>query len=292
VPYGSLCQPQACGVISSQMAQPQTVLGEEVQGHFKCHFPGKTEGPSPRSTRMDARCLSPASPSPSLSLRGRTRSCRAVRDKPIPTAVPQWTPSAHSPGRTRVAVSAAAARPGVSAVATAVDAEAGESSPSAVAGQLLSALTSFLGVSTATARAAAKDAVLASLAGLNRGVSANTEQQAAVEAAVRKLERLNPTRPNTLASPQLNGKWELIYTTSVSILGSNRPPFLRPLGASAAVLSRKVLAHPCLVAVVACSHFSALSHAPRLAVQDPSTRRLTRHASVRRTRKRGHFLAA
>ena len=26
------------------------------------------------------------------------------------------------------------------------------------------------------------------------------------------------------------GKWELLYTTSQSILGTSRPPFLRPIG--------------------------------------------------------------
>ena len=131
-----------------------------------------------------------------------------------------------------------------------------------MAEQLLSVLTSCLGVSTPTARAAAKDAVLASLAGLNRGVSANTEQQAAVEAAVRKLERLNPTRPNTLASPLLNGKWELIYTTSVSILGSNRPPFLRPLGASAAVGSYREKCWHTLWWLWAAHFFGTLTRAP------------------------------
>jgi hypothetical protein len=61
-------------------------------------------------------------------------------------------------------------------------------------------------------------------------VNATDADRAAVEAAARKLERLNPN-PRSLSAAAINGRWELIYTTSVSILGSNRPFFLRPQGA-------------------------------------------------------------
>ncbi|KAJ0798978.1 putative plastid-lipid-associated protein [Helianthus annuus] len=43
---------------------------------------------------------------------------------------------------------------------------------------------------------------------------------------VRKLEAANPTK-EPLKSPFLDGKWELIYTTSQSILQTKRPKFLR-----------------------------------------------------------------
>uniref|UniRef100_A0A803LRD2 Plastid lipid-associated protein/fibrillin conserved domain-containing protein n=1 Tax=Chenopodium quinoa TaxID=63459 RepID=A0A803LRD2_CHEQI len=42
----------------------------------------------------------------------------------------------------------------------------------------------------------------------------------------RKLEAVNPTK-EPLNSDLLNGKWELIYTTSKSILQNERPKFLR-----------------------------------------------------------------
>ena len=45
----------------------------------------------------------------------------------------------------------------------------------------------------------------------------------------RALERSNPTA-SPLASDLLNGQWELLYTTSDSILGTNKPSFLRPGG--------------------------------------------------------------
>jgi hypothetical protein len=50
-----------------------------------------------------------------------------------------------------------------------------------------------------------------------------------VERLAAQLERLNPT-PKPLASPLLNGRWELLYTTSDSILGTKRPALLRPSG--------------------------------------------------------------
>jgi hypothetical protein len=84
----------------------------------------------------------------------------------------------------------------------------------------------------AAAREAAKAELLDAIAGLNRGVNATDADRAAVDAAACKLERLTPN-PRSLASADINGRWELIYTTSVSILGSNRPPFLRPQGARA-----------------------------------------------------------
>ncbi len=64
---------------------------------------------------------------------------------------------------------------------------------------------------------------------LQRGLRATPEDKAAVERLAAQLERLNPT-PKPLASPLLNGRWELLYTTSDSILGTKRPALLRPSG--------------------------------------------------------------
>jgi len=78
-------------------------------------------------------------------------------------------------------------------------------------------------------REAAKAALLEAIEGTQRGVAASEEDVAAVEAAASALERLNPNR-QPLASPLVNGEWELLYTTSASILGANKPWFLRPSG--------------------------------------------------------------
>ena len=50
-----------------------------------------------------------------------------------------------------------------------------------------------------------------------------------VEELASELERLNPNK-NALTSPLINAKWRLLYTTSASILGTSKPPFLRPIG--------------------------------------------------------------
>ena len=62
-----------------------------------------------------------------------------------------------------------------------------------------------------------------------RGLAASNEDKQKIEELARALERSNPT-PNPLASELLSGQWELQYTTSDSILGTNKPPFLRPGG--------------------------------------------------------------
>lgn len=64
---------------------------------------------------------------------------------------------------------------------------------------------------------------------LQRGVAAEPEDIDAVEVAAQELEKLNPT-PKTLASPLVNGKWELLYTTSQSVNGKGRPAPFRPSG--------------------------------------------------------------
>ena len=69
------------------------------------------------------------------------------------------------------------------------------------------------GSSVAT-RESAKQELLSLLPPLDRGVAANEEQQEAVEKAVQRLERLSSGR--SLASPAINGRWELVYTTSAS----------------------------------------------------------------------------
>ena len=66
-----------------------------------------------------------------------------------------------------------------------------------------------------------------------RGVSASEAQRDAVDAAAKALEARNPNRA-CLRSPAaralLSGEWELLYTTSASILGATRPWPFRPLG--------------------------------------------------------------
>jgi hypothetical protein len=101
---------------------------------------------------------------------------------------------------------------------------------------LLDQLASFVSggakgnnTSQAQKRDAAKQELLDLIAPLKRGLTATEDDAAAVEAAASALEKLNPTR-NPLASPLINGQWELLYTTSASILGKTKPGFLRPSG--------------------------------------------------------------
>lgn len=110
-------------------------------------------------------------------------------------------------------------------------AAAGGAGPGGLLGQLAS-FVSGAGVgggNAAAKRDAAKQELLDLIAPLERGLLADADDAAAVDAAASALERLNPTR-SPLASPLLNGKWELLYTTSASILGKTKPFFLRPSG--------------------------------------------------------------
>jgi hypothetical protein len=78
-------------------------------------------------------------------------------------------------------------------------------------------------------RDAAKQDLLDAIAPLKRGLLADDDDAQRVDDLARQLERLNPT-PKPLASPLINGRWELLYTTSAGILGKSKPAFLRPSG--------------------------------------------------------------
>ena len=67
-----------------------------------------------------------------------------------------------------------------------------------------------------------------SLTNAGRGADANEDQRAQVDKLAVELTKLNPTK--NLLGPELSAKWKLLYTTSDSILGTSRPPFLRPFG--------------------------------------------------------------
>ncbi|XP_054802884.1 probable plastid-lipid-associated protein 4, chloroplastic isoform X2 [Prosopis cineraria] len=71
-----------------------------------------------------------------------------------------------------------------------------------------------------------KDELLEAIAPLDRGADATPEDQQRVDQIARKLEAVNPTK-EPLKSNLLDGKWELIYTTSRSILQTQRPKILR-----------------------------------------------------------------
>ncbi|XP_041011827.1 probable plastid-lipid-associated protein 4, chloroplastic isoform X2 [Juglans microcarpa x Juglans regia] len=71
-----------------------------------------------------------------------------------------------------------------------------------------------------------KEELLEAIAPLDRGADATFEDQQTVDQIAQKLEALNPVK-EPLKSNLLDGKWELIYTTSRSILQTQRPKFLR-----------------------------------------------------------------
>ncbi|CAM9580179.1 unnamed protein product [Pylaiella littoralis] len=87
----------------------------------------------------------------------------------------------------------------------------------------------FGGSKSSPKQATAKQDLLDAIAPLNRGRTASDEDIANVESLTKKLEKLNPN-PKSLSSPLINGRWELLYTTSESINGKSKPPYLQPSG--------------------------------------------------------------
>lgn len=98
--------------------------------------------------------------------------------------------------------------------------------PQALFGGLLQKMG---GSGTTAGNAAAKEELLEAVAPLKRGLSATAEDKARIDKLASVLERRNPTK-KPLASDLINGQWELLYTTSESILGTNKPALLRPSG--------------------------------------------------------------
>ena len=78
-----------------------------------------------------------------------------------------------------------------------------------------------------TTRTTLKRSLLSRASELKRGDGANTDEQEEIERLASALEALNPTA-DVLASPLLNGRWQLAYTTSASILGVGKK--LKPVG--------------------------------------------------------------
>ncbi|XP_074555730.1 putative plastid-lipid-associated protein 4, chloroplastic [Curcuma longa] len=74
-----------------------------------------------------------------------------------------------------------------------------------------------------------KEELLAEIAPLDRGAEATDKDKERIDQIACELEAVNPIK-EPLKSDLLNGKWELIYTTSRSILQVQRPKFLRPNG--------------------------------------------------------------
>ncbi|KAF7842691.1 putative plastid-lipid-associated protein 4, chloroplastic isoform X1 [Senna tora] len=74
-----------------------------------------------------------------------------------------------------------------------------------------------------------KEELYETIGTLDRGADATPEDQERVDQVARKLEAVNSVK-EPLKSDLLNGKWELLYTTSQSILQTQRPKFLRPNG--------------------------------------------------------------
>lgn len=73
-----------------------------------------------------------------------------------------------------------------------------------------------------------KNALLESIAPLDfgRSIANDPAQQEEIEVLIRQVEATNQsTSPGT--DPNLTGVWDMVYTTSRSVLGMNAPPFLR-----------------------------------------------------------------
>ncbi|KAJ4823280.1 hypothetical protein Tsubulata_028457 [Turnera subulata] len=76
---------------------------------------------------------------------------------------------------------------------------------------------------------ALKEELFEMIAPLDRGAEATPQDQERVDKIARKLEAVNKIK-EPLKSNLLNGKWELMYTTSQSVLQTKRPKILRPNG--------------------------------------------------------------
>lgn len=69
-----------------------------------------------------------------------------------------------------------------------------------------------------------KSDLIALLADKNRGLRTNSSEQQEIQSAIAALENINPT-PLPLAAPALlGGDWQLLYTTSSSLLNLGRIP--------------------------------------------------------------------
>eukprot|EP00245_Coleochaete_scutata_P015085 TRINITY_DN65_c0_g5_i1.p1 TRINITY_DN65_c0_g5~~TRINITY_DN65_c0_g5_i1.p1 ORF type:complete len:279 (+),score=53.62 TRINITY_DN65_c0_g5_i1:50-838(+) len=74
-----------------------------------------------------------------------------------------------------------------------------------------------------------KEQLLIAISSLDRGAAATDTDKENIEELCQQLEAMNPTR-SALKSPLLNGKWEMVYTTSEAVLATKRPKLLRPSG--------------------------------------------------------------
>ncbi|CAA6664913.1 unnamed protein product [Spirodela intermedia] len=74
-----------------------------------------------------------------------------------------------------------------------------------------------------------KEELLEAIAPLDRGAEATEEDRERIDQIAQKLEAVNSVK-EPFKSGLLDGKWELIYTTSRSILATKRPKILRPNG--------------------------------------------------------------
>lgn len=71
-----------------------------------------------------------------------------------------------------------------------------------------------------------KTDLLNAIAPTNRGLLTSPQQQQDILTQVARLEGVNPTPSPLTAADQLNGNWQLLYTTSSELLGIDRFPLL------------------------------------------------------------------
>ena len=74
-----------------------------------------------------------------------------------------------------------------------------------------------------------KEALLSKIATVERGASASEEDKEEINRLAQKVENTQK-RKNALETEEINGKWELMYTTSASILGLTKPKIFQPSG--------------------------------------------------------------
>jgi hypothetical protein len=74
-----------------------------------------------------------------------------------------------------------------------------------------------------------KAALLRKIETVERGANASEEDKEEIDVLAQRVEKTQK-RKNALETEYINGKWELMYTTSASILGLTKPKLFRPSG--------------------------------------------------------------